>query len=452
VKLSLCDRRITRRQIRLLSLGLVWPVILLLIALGASGAIAEVATSDPDWNGSPPENISHSDLDRARQPDIDIGSSGEAVIVWSDETAANGRDIYFTSGTVGAWAAPQVLSDTAESSLFPYVLAVGDRHFVAWVDGLSPQDRELFETEVGAGETRAIPSPAAPELLQPCLAASTDRLHVVFGASNVYVPDLYHSSRPLAGGAWEQAQIIHDSPIFFESTDPALAAGPDGNSLHLVWENKSSTASSIMYMSGTVSGAAVSWSSAITLSTGITFSIRPDIAVASNGDIHVTWGETIPGETPKDLVKQYVRYIRYEAGSGTWGTSAVRIDLNPVWLNEDSPTYIGPAIAVWEHGDETKVCIAWHGFRDGDPSAEEILVRCSSDGGSTWPSATENVSRSTTEAGWEVSIRPLMAFDAQGALHVVWQERAGSDLTQDYEAYYSASRERIFLPLVLKNN
>jgi len=448
VKLKLCDRRIAKRQVNLLSLGLVWPVILLLIALGASSAFAGVATSDPDWSGSPPQNISHSDLDRARQPDIDVDSSGEAVIVWSDETAADGRDIRFASGTGGVWSASQVVSDTAAGSLFPYVLAVGDRHFVAWVDGLSPQDRELFEAEIGAGETRAVPSPAAPELLQPCLAASTDRLHVVFGASNVGVPDLYHSSRPLGGGAWEQAQIIHTSPIFFESADPALAADPAGNKLHLVWENKSSQSSSIMYMSGMVSGATVSWSSAITLSTGITFSIRPDIAVASNGDIHVTWGETIAG----DYNEQYVRYIRYDADGGTWGVSSVRIDPNPVRVNEDSPTYISPAIAVWEHGDETKVCIAWHGFRDSDPGAEEILARCSSDGGSTWPSSTENVSRSTTEAGWEVSIRPLVAFDVQGALHVVWQERAGSDLTTDYEVYYSASWERIFLPLVLRNN
>jgi hypothetical protein len=365
--------------------------------------------------------------------------------VWSDETVADGRDIYFASGAGGAWSASQVVSNTPTSSLFPYVLAVGDRHFVAWVDGLSPQDRELFEAEIGTGETQAVPSSAAPELLQPCLAASTDRLHVVFGASNVGVPDLYHSSRPLAGGAWEQAQLIHASPTFFESTDPALAAGPAGDSLHLVWENKSAQSNSIMYMNGTVSGATVSWSPAITLSTGITFSIRPDIAVASNGDIHVTWGETIAG----DYNEQYVRYTRYDADGGAWSASAVRIDPNPVRVNEDSPTYIGPAIAIEGSGD--KVCIAWHGFRDGDPGAEEILARCSSDGGDTWPSATENVSRSTTQAGWEVSIRPLLTFDPQGTLHVVWQERAGSDLKMDYEVYYSASRERVFLPLVLRN-
>ena len=160
------------------------------------------------------------------------------MIVWTDEPVANGRDIYFVSGVGGAWSTPQVISNTAESSLFPYVLAVDDQHFVAWVDGISPQDRELFEAKIGTGETRAVPSPAAAELLQPCLAASTDRLHVVFGASNVGVPDLYHSSRPLAGGAWAQAQLIHASPIFYESADPALAADPDGNTMHLVWENK----------------------------------------------------------------------------------------------------------------------------------------------------------------------------------------------------------------------
>jgi hypothetical protein len=447
MKLNLYDRQIARKRARLLFRGSLWPTILLLVALPAGSAIAEVTASDPDWAGSPPENVSHSSLDRARQPDIDVDSSGETVIVWSDETMLNGRDIYYAKATGDSWSTPQVVSDTVESSLFPYALAVDDRHFVAWVDGESPQDRELLEAEIGAGGTRAIPSPAAAELLQPCLAASTDRLHVVFGASNVGVPDLYHSSRPLAGGAWAQAQLIHASPVFFESADPALAADPDGNKLHLVWENKGSESSSIMYMSGTVSGSAVSWSPAITLSTGITFSIRPDIAVTANGDIHVTWGETIA----EDYNEQYVRHIRYDADSDTWDGSAVRIDPNPVRVNEDSPTYIGPAVAVWEDSDETQVCIAWHGFRDGDPGAEEILLRCSSDGGSTWPSATENVSRSTTQAGWEVSIRPLLAFDTGGTLHIVWQERAGSDLKTNYEVYYSASSHRIFLPLVLRN-
>jgi hypothetical protein len=432
---------------RLVLGGAAGSVLLLVAALATSVVVAETTSSDPDWTGSASENVSHSDLDRAWHPDLAADSSGQIVVVWSDETAAGGRDIYYASGTGGAWSTPQVVSDTAHSSLFPYALAVGDRHFVAWVDDLSP-GKNILEAEIGSGQTREIPSPVAPEYLQPCLAASTDRLHVVFSGSDRNVPDLYHASRPLLGTSWPLAERIYTSTAFYGSVHPALAIGPDGSTLHLAWENKDTDLRSILYMSGTVSGAAVNWSSAITLSTGISRSLRPDLAVASNGDVHVTWAEV--GEAGYEH-EQYVRYVRYDAVSGLWSYPAVRIDPELVQVHQDSPTYIGPAIAVWEEDGDTDVCIAWHGFRAGDPGAEEVLLRCSADGGETWTAATENVSRSTTQAGWEVSIRPLIAFDISGTLHAVWQERAGSNVTEDYEVYHSASWRKVFLPLVVRN-
>jgi hypothetical protein len=74
------------------------------------------------------------------------------------------------------------------------------------------------------------------------------------------------------------------------------------------------------------------------------------------------------------------------------------------------------------------------------------------DGGETWAGTTLNVSRSTTPSGWEVSIRPLIAFDDGGTIHAVWQERAGSNVTEDYEVFYSASWKQVFLPLVVSGN
>jgi hypothetical protein len=440
------DRRMMEQRARSLLRGAAGIGVLLTVALATSIVIADVSTSDPDWTGSPSTDISHSSLDRAWHPDIAAASSGEVAIVWSDETSANGRDIYYTSGFGGAWSPPQVISDTAYSSLFPYVLAVGDRHFVAWVDDLSP-GKQILETEIGSATTRVVPSPVAPEYLQPCLAASTDRLHVVFSGSDRGVPDLYHASRPLLGATWPEAERIYASTATYGSVDPALAVGPDGSTLHLVWENKESDLRSIMYMSGTVGGAGVNWSSSITLSTGITKSLRPDIAVSSNGDIHVAWGEV---GAAGFRYEQYVRYVRYDASSGSWDFPAVRIDPVLVQVHQDSPTYISPAIDVWDEDGIMDVCVVWHGFRAGDPGAEDVLVRCSSDGGKTWTAATHNVSRSTSESGWEVSVRPLIAFDITGTLHAVWQERAGSNVTEDYEVYHSASWRRVFVPLVVR--
>jgi hypothetical protein len=46
----------------------------------------------------------------------------------------------------------------------------------------------------------------------------------------------------------------------------------------------------------------------------------------------------------------------------------------------------------------------------------------------------------------------MIAFDVTGTLHAVWQERAGSNVTEDYEVFYSASWKQVFLPLVVSGN
>jgi len=42
-------------------------------------------------------------------------------------------------------------------------------------------------------------------------------------------------------------------------------------------------------------------------------------------------------------------------------------------------------------------------------------------------------------------------FDASGRLHVVWQERAGENVRDDYEIYYSRAMSRVYLPLVMRS-
>jgi len=421
-----------------------WPMCLLAPMLAALAAgVVFASTSYPDFIGTTPENVSHSAQDRAWQPDIAADSSGRIVVVWSD-VRTDGRDIYFTDKDGGEWSTPQAVSETAATSRSPDVLSVGDQNFVTWVE----PPTATYETEIGTGETRLISSPVALVDAPPRLAASTDRLHSVFSAGPANTPDIYHASRPLIG-SWTAAERVYTSTASRGSWWPALAADPDSGTLHAVWENnKSVSMKTIMYISGTVSGADVGWSPAITLSTGITESIYPDIAVDSAGNVHVVWGEI--GE--QGYYEQYVRYTRYDAASGSWIMPAVRIDPNPVRVNEESPTNVAPKLAVW--GDEeVEVCVVWYGFQSGDPSAEEVLVRCSSNGGDDWSSAaTENVSRSTSHSGWEVSMRPSVAFDASGKLHVVWQERAGDIITEDYEIYYSARIYQVFLPLVTRGS
>ncbi|MBU0704875.1 MAG: hypothetical protein KKC18_13525, partial [Chloroflexi bacterium] len=175
----------------------------------------------------------------------------------------------------------------------------------------------------------------------------------------------------------------------------------------------------------------------------------PDVAVDSGGNVHVVWGE--PGAA--DKAEQYVRYKRYDESTGSWGAS-VRIDPLPVQVNTDNPTYIAPLLALWEEDGQVTVCVAWYGFRAEDSDAEDILLRCSQDGGTDWTAATtQNVSRSRNvpEDGWGISFLPAATFDQNGWLHLVWQERAGSDALNAYEIYHSGDQNHVYLPLIMRN-
>jgi len=266
-----------------------WPLawLLALLMAGLMVSVVVAAASDPDWDGTVPENISHSDQLRAWQPDIALDSSGRVVVVWSDQRSGD-RNIYTISDDGGTWSEPQVIRETAESSWYPDVLAVGDEIFVAWVD-LDTTIYEAGKTAIGTWETRQIPSPVSLFGTQARLAAGAGRLHIVFNAGET-VSEIYHASRTLTETAWPTAKRIYTSTAW-GSWLPALAAGPNGETLHVVWQDHHALGKTIMYMSGTVSAADVDWSSAITLSTGITSSRWSDIAVDSSGTPHIIWGE-----------------------------------------------------------------------------------------------------------------------------------------------------------------
>lgn len=421
-----------------------------LLALLAVGGVF-AATSDPIWPGTTAECISHGDQDKAYEPDIAIDSSGRLIAVWSDERGG-GRDIYTATNDGSGWSAPQVVSATVVDSWHPKVLAVEDQAFVVWIDPpiTVTEHGRLYEAEIGAGTVRPITSPVDVAASQPGPAAGGGRLHVVFAASDSTIPDIYHASRLLTETAWPTPTRIYTSTAPRGSWWPALATSHDGATLHAVWENRESQFErSIGYMSGTANGAAVSWSSAITLSTGITAAIHPAIAVDSSGNVHVVWAEMGPAKHSE----QYVWYTRYDTASSTW-TTPTRVDPVSVEANQMNPTEVAPSLALWEDS-QVEVCVAWYGYRTGDYIAEEVLLRCSPDGGSTWSSLTRNASRTTTDNEDEVSMRPAIAFDATGHLHVMWQEHpsgAGDQNKVYYEIYYAAElMNKFYFPLIRRD-
>jgi len=435
---------------------LVWLVALSLAGLGAGVPVA-VANSDwPEWAGTEPVNVSHSEWDYAWQPAIAAGPSGRMVVAWSDhESAGAPRDIYvvLSDDSGRTWSTtPQVISPTVHYSALPDALVVGDRRFVAWVDQSAEGGRPvaLYEAEVGTGAARSIPSPLPLASTRPRLAASAGKLHVVFNAG--YPDSLYilHATRWLTESVWPVATVIYTSTAAAGSWFPMLDVDPDGETLHVVWQDVDLGERAIKYMRWGADGADVR-----TLSqespTQDTAWVYPSIAVDSSGNLHAVWGEQV-GMGSVDKLDQYVRYTRYDAGSD-W-TSPERVYSDPIKVNADDPRDIAPYLALMERDNQVEVCVAWHGFREGDSAlAEEVLLSCSRDGGQSWPSSPQNVSRSPGGGEYpDVSIMPSITFDASGQLHSVWQERVNLvSQVPYYEIYYAYAVNRMFLPLVMRS-
>jgi hypothetical protein len=434
---------------------MVWLGAALLIGGSMTASVAALASDWPDWTGTRPVNISHSSWGAAWQPAI-AAADGQVAAVWSDRGAAGVRDIYVAWSNDGGrtWpASPTVVSPTADYSMLPDVLLVDGQAYVAWVDLFDSEGGKptaLYEAEVTAGgvsSVRKIPSALPLELsTRPSVANGSGRLYVVFNAGDP--PHVLCASRQLTETAWPTATVIYTSTTVGGSWFPALAPAPDGETLHVVWIDIGLGLRVIRYMHWDPAAAG---SEVYTLSqpapNGAIWG-RPSIAVDPTGGIHVAWEEEIGGGSPESR-DRYVRYTRYDAGDG-W-SEPVRVYASAVRVNADDPRNIVPALALREQDGDVTVCVAWHGFRPDTPDpvgAEEILITCSQDGGHSWPTWPQNMSRSPTAD--EVSIMPAVGFDpVSGRLHGAWQERGGSGNYQIHTAY--SLDHQVMLPLIMRN-
>jgi hypothetical protein len=429
-----------------------------LIALAAVVLTASVviAAADPDWIGAVPINISQSATDRALHPAIAAGPSGQVIVAWNDLPLGESKPDIFVARSHNqgrSWSSSMRVSSTGAKSQLPDAIVVGGKVAIAWADQWSNDDKTTFtisEAEPG-GSPRLVPIPEAdtPSDIStgPRLAAGPDRLHVVFNAGFDYGREgshIFHSWRALTDETWPEANRVDTFSDGSVSWFPALAVSPDGEDLHVVWERLSMEGRSAWYAHGTLSGPGVNWTSPRKLPTQGA-SVKPDIAVSSSGDVHIVWGEA--GTEPRSY---YVRYCRYDPNRNAC-SEIKRIDREPVYINAINPTEPAPRLAIWEDKNRVRLCVTWHGFREG--GAEDALLSCSQDGGETWqPTRTMSAFPDGEAEGQDPSIRPSAVFDAAGNLHGVWQQRVDIVSAQPYyEIYYAHAMNCVFLPLVARN-
>jgi len=437
--------------------------------LYATGSYVTTAyASDGSWEldgAQAPVNLSTSGM--IRRPALAISPDGEVAAVWaSDERAiTTTRGIF---GVVGAGQpiTPSTMVASAQGQYFwaPDVTYQGDQLFFVWLQssGIDPRPGALVQQDGFAGTPQTVMSPTFG-YTTPRLLTGHDRLHLFFTSAidrNKWTQaDLYYTQRQFDVAGWITPTIIithaqanpPDGGIWY----PHAALSADKNEVHLLWEQSAGALDTlgIWYTYGTWQALTedFTWANLTRLSLTDQESVRPKIAIDETDCIHVAWVEQQVVQVGENYIMlQHIVYRRRE--NGEWipplEQPAQRLDPIPIQVNALRPTFSNIAIDV--HGGT--ICIAWHGFRGplGVSGLEDIFLKCSHNGGATWPAQATNASETAS-----LSLFPALRLDGHGAIHLAWEEyQGGPDFSTNYDTYYRQGpfpRTRIYLPLLMRS-
>jgi hypothetical protein len=427
---SLSRTTLTRGVGALLALGL----------LAAGGEALVVWAGFEGWHGTLPRNLSQSHT--ATYPAVALSGEGRPWAIWTDDRTddTDPKDVYYAVGEVGGfqWAAPERVAPADEYAHSATLVVSGTTAWVSWAEGF---DGGLFHAVVTPSdtETMTVPTDHPREAAGLAQVRADDWLYLAFhgAAGSLDKADILLTWRSIGSTAWPAATVVHTSTLN-GAYYPDLAVGVEEttHTLYLVWEERvPQQKSSIQYRQGVRTAGGIAWTVPVTLSVGITRAVLPSIGLATDGDLHVVWGEEV-AETSRR-----VYYIRRDAGAEVW-TPATLITPDPVQVNVLNPTVVEPALAIGPEPDT--VCVAWHGCQSS-PCVEEVWLSCSDDDGESWFTPT-NISRSPDT----FSLFPAAAFDPAGNLHILWQESEG-DSTKDYAIFHARSLPNTtYLPVVMR--
>jgi len=415
-------------------------------SVGADGANVQTQPGDDFWLGwTLPVNVSQSPKTQpqAMWPTLGVSGDGQVVyLAWSDDRGGS-KDIYYAASVDNGfhWGVAQPVATTALDSLRSSLIVSDTTALIAWADEQADKNYVTYQTQLGVDAPLAVPNARAYLASTPRLAWGADgELHLTLPGGLSNQTDILYSHRSEDAVDWPAMTVIFTHTAMW-SREPTLAISPDGQTLHLVWqETFNTTHNEIYYKRASWDGAHVTWELHKSLSQGITNSVRPDIAVGAEA-IYAVWAE--PSSTGVEKPPQYVRFSRSEDGGHTWSTPT-RVFSEPVFDNDNVPSEVRPVVAVTPSG---AVCAAWHGFRAAQADQnEEIFLSCSTDRGEHW-STPVNVSRTPNV----ISIQPALVAGSDGILHMAWQELAGNDVKSNYEIFYARSLPyQVMLPLVAR--
>ncbi len=286
------------------------------------------------------------------------------------------------------WSAPVNISNSTNRSQQPRLRidAAGNLH-ANWTDITADEQRICYEARQ-EGETWQITEQSCPAESLVELTSVFDALNVEHAVWTTYPEasgtyDVFYANR-VEGGNWTPALNISRNAGW--SRAPQVAIDTSG-ALHLVWYDDTPGNDDIFYTVRSLDG---SWLEPLNISHNEGQSRYPRLALAPNGEVHVTWQDDVRG------VEDIMYTVRQ--ANGVWTEPIV------AWASAQGAR--APRIAV---GSDSIVHIVW---QDAEQGAEEVFYIALVNG--AW-SQVVNVSRSAGR-----SVQPRLAVDTQRRVHVIW--------------------------------
>jgi uncharacterized repeat protein (TIGR01451 family) len=289
------------------------------------------------------------------------------------------------------FAAPWNVSSLAGTSYNPTVVAdsSGNVHVAWYQNGGGIPGEIYYARRTPAGVWQPPENVSSSPVLAGAPQIAMDGsgvVHLVWAEDTGNIPEIYYAQWT-TGGGWSIP--VNISLNAGESRDPQLAVQSDGT-VHVIWRDRTGTGTlNVFYAQRTTS-----WSTPEQISSSTSDVNSPQLAVGSGGAVRAVWSE---GE------------VYYARRDGSWST--------PVAVSASSGTASAPRLAM----AGTAVHVLWVQAPAGVNG-----IYYAYNGGS-WSSPLEIYSSTGTLGD------PQIAVDGAGAAHAVWRIGTGTSA----EIYYA---------------
>jgi len=332
--------------------------------------------------------------DNSCHPAITLGSNNHIHMVWYDDTPGN-PEVFYKKSTNGGtnWTTKRLTWTSGESEVPAIAVDSGNHIHVVYSDN-TPGNEEIYykrSTNGGVSWTITRLTWNSGHSNDPAgVVDSGNTIHLVWYDRTSGGPEIYYRRSTNGGGTWGNVRRLTWGSG--SSYTPVITVD-SGNHIHVVYSNNAPGNGEIYYKRSTDVGE--TWGSARRLTWTSGLSSSPAITVDSGNNIHVVWHDKTPGNFE-------IYYVRSTNGGNTWG-SMRRL----TWTS--APTY-SPAIAV---DSSNNIHVA---YGDGAHGASEIYYKRSSNQGVTWPVTK----RLTWNMG--VSDYPAIDTDSSDNIHLLWED------------------------------